>query len=194
MNRLRLLKAASRGPEIRRAALPDWSAPTESPPSSQDFVPLALPHVRLSIPQSHSEPCLGSVLTALQSAVEQVHAQRDRWLEESQCEAVRLGIAIAERLLRRTLDAHPDAILDLIRTALDWTARAERLRVRLHPVDTKLVESASANLSRDADCDIEFVADETLARGDCVIDTPNGQTNARLDVVLQRLADELLVR
>lgn len=189
----RILKAAPRSNPVNRVHLSDLSEPVDLRFHSDDFVPLALPIARTSRPESHADPCLPSALAALQSAADQWHAQRELLLEQSQREAVRLGIAIAERLLRRTLAVQPDAVLDLLRSALDWTAHSDRLRIRLHSADAELVASASARSSLEADRDIEFLLDDSLARGDCVVETPNGQTDARLDVILQRIADELLM-
>lgn len=190
-NTTRILKAAPRSRVANRVSLADLSEPTPSRCVSDGFTPLSLPVARQSRDESQTDPRLSSTLAALQSAADQLHAQRDRWLEQSQNEAVRLGIAIAERLFRRTLVLQPETVLDLVRSALDWTAPSERLRIRLHPEDRELIEAAKGSLL--ADRNIEFLADDTLSRGDCVLETPNGQTDARLDVVLQRIAEELVV-
>lgn len=187
----RILKAPPRSQSVRRVPLTDLSEPAESRFQPDDFVPLALPIARTPRAEPHADSHVPSALAALQSAAEQLQTQRDHWLEQSQREAVRLGIAIAERLLRHTLAVQPDAVLELIRSALDWTAHSDRLRVRLHPADAGLVASAKSSL--DPHRDIEFLPDDSLARGDCVVETPNGQADARLDLVLQRIADELLM-
>lgn len=187
----RILKATPRSNSVNRVSLADLSEPARSRLDSDGFAPLALPIARTSHPESLTDPRLSSALAAMKSAADQLHAQRDHWLEQSQREAVRLGIAIAERLLRRTLEVRPEAILDLIRSALDWTSPSDRLRIRLSPTDAELIASAKESLETDRN--IEFLADETLTCGDCVIETPNGQMDARLEVVLQRIADELLM-
>lgn len=186
----RILKADPRNNVTSRVRLADLSEPIGSRFDSSAFEPLTLP-VELS---PRSEPLensrLDSALAALQFAADQLHVQRDHLLDQSQHEAVQLGVAIAERLLRRTLAVQPDAVLELIRSALDWSVGSDRLRVRLHPADAELVASSTQPL--DANREIEFLPDDTLTRGDCVVETPNGQTDARLEVILQRIADELL--
>lgn len=186
----RILKADSRSNDARRVRLADWSKPIGFSGDSSAFEPLTLPTGLSSCCEPSTDARLDSALAALQHTADQLHAERDRWLEQSQREAVRLGVAIAERLLRRTLDVQPEAVLDLIRSALDWSIGADHLRVRLHPADAELVESAGRQF--DAHRTIEILPDNSLTRGDCVVETPNGQTDARLDVVLQRIADELL--
>ena len=186
----RILKADGRSDAARRVCLADWSQPSRSLGDSSAFEPLTLPTGLSPRCETPTDSRLDSALAALQHAADQLHAQRDHWLEQSQHEAVRLGVAIAERLLRRTLDVRPEAVLDLIRSALDWSTGADHLRVRLHPADAELVESATQPLA--AHREIEILPDDSLTRGDCVVETPNGQTDARLEVILQRIADELL--
>lgn len=216
----RILKADPRRQNARRFPLSDLSMPAGAPHDSADFEPLVLPINRFTATPTASErravnhenahaddvgvqhgnvpsapptdPRVESALAALKLAADQLHQQRDDWLDQSQHEAVRLGIAIAERLLRHTLAVHPEAVLDLIRSTLDWSVGAERLRVRLHPADRELVASASVAQPLDANCEIEFLSDDSLTRGDCLVETPNGQTDARLEVVLQRISEELL--
>lgn len=186
----RILKADPRNNAASRVCLADLSEPIESRFDASAFEPLTLPTERSPRCKSPADSRLDSALAALQHAADQLHAQRDHWLEQSQHEAVRLGVAIAERLLRRTLAVQPEAVLDLIRSALDWSVGTDRLRVRLHHADAELVVSSTQPL--DANREIEFLSDDSLTRGDCVVETPSGQMDARLDVILQRIADELL--
>ncbi len=186
----RILKADPRNNVASRVRLTDLSEPIGPRFDSSAFEPLTLPTGLSPRCEPRADTRLESALAALQLAADRLHAQRDHWLDQSQHEAVRLGVAIAERLLRRTLDVQPESILDLIRSTLDWSVGEDRLRVRLHPVDAELVASATQPL--DANREIEFLPDDSLARGDCVVETPSGQTDARLEVVLQRIADELL--
>ena len=186
----RILKADPRNNAASRVRLADLSEPIGSRFDSSSFEPLTLPAGLSPRCEPHADSRLDSTLAALQLAADQLHAQRDYWLDQSQHEAVQLGVAIAERLLRRTLAVQPEAVLDLIRSALDWSVGTDHLRVRLHPADAALIASAAQPL--DANREIEFLPDNSLTRGDCVVETPNGQTDARLEVILHRIADELL--
>jgi len=188
----RLLKADDDNLSARRMVLTDLAEARHSRFAAADFEPLSLPAIERQRADPRTDARVQSALAALGAAAEQLQAQRDRWLEQSQTETVRLGVAIAEQLLRRTLAAHPEAVIDMVRSALEWTFGADRLRVRLHPADTKLVASAVATLRSDASATLEFVADESLARGDCIVETPHGQIDARREVLARRIADELL--
>ena len=188
----RVLKADDDHDSTRRVVLSDLSEIRHSRFAASDFEPLSLPATAHHGAESRVDARAQSALTALHAATEQLHAQRDRWLDQCQAETVRLGVAIAERLLRRTLAAHPEAVIDLVRSALEWSVGADHLSVRLHPADVELVASVAATLQTEACSKLEFVADESLARGDCFVDAPHGIIDARREILAQRIADELL--
>ena len=190
----RILKADRANASDSRVILTDLSERRHSRFAATDFEPLSLPAGEPHRAAPRVDARMQSALTALHAATEQLHAQRDCWLDECQAETVRLGVAIAERLLQRTLTTHPESVIDLVRSALEWSVGADHLSVRLHPADAELVTSAAASLQTEACATIEFVADESLTRGDCVVETPNGQINARREVLAQRIADELLMQ
>lgn len=189
----RILKANAHHSTAQRVRLTNFAEPTSSRFAASDFEPLSIP--AQPSPNSTTDERIESALAALHSAVDQLQAQRDHWLGHCQQETVRLGIAIAERLLRRTLAAHPDAVLDLVRSALECSVGAEQIRVRLHPADADLVTSVPEvllTLSRESGSELNVLADDSLARGDCVVETPHGQIDARQVTLLDRITDELL--
>lgn len=184
----RILKA-DHNASARRVVLGDLSEILHSRFASSDFEPLSLTTIEPPRTEPRAEAQLQSALAALHSATQQLHAQRDCWLNQCQEETVRLGIAIAERLLRRTLTAHPEAVIDLVRSALECSVGADRVNIRLHPADTELVTS----LQSESSTKLDFVADDSLERGDCLIETSNGRIDARREVLTQRIAEELLM-
>lgn len=190
----RILKADADNASARRVVFSDLSEIRHSRFAASDFEPLLLPAGEPHRADSRVDPRMQSALAVLHAATEQLHAQRDRWLDQCQTETIRLGVAIAERLLQRTLTTHPEAVIDLVRSALEWSVGADYLSVRLHPADAELVTSAAASLHTEACATLEFVADDSLTRGDCIVETPNGQIDARREVLTQRIADELLMQ
>ena len=190
----RILKADTDNASARRVVFSDFSEIRHSRFAASDFEPLTLPASEPLPAVSRVDPRVQSALAALHAATEQLHTQRDRWLDQCQTETIRLGVAIAERLLRRTLTTHPEAVIDLVRSALEWSVGADHLSIRLHPADAELVTSVTASLQTETCATLDFVADKSLARGDCIVETPNGQIDARHEVLAQRIADELLMQ
>lgn len=187
----RILKADTHNAAARPVRLADFSHATQARFETADFEPIKLFAETAHRPAPAAASRVEPLVSALQTATNQLRAQRDIWLDQCQRETIRLGIAIAERLLRRTLVTQPEAVIDLVHTALECSVGAERLHIRLHPDDAELLATASQTHPLDAR-HIDFVPDESLTRGDCVVETPNGQIDARQQVLLQRIADELL--
>ena len=184
-------------PETLPLALTDFAQ--QSQPSTQDkFERLKL--VECSSTQSfdlqttnHPKTAeLQSAIESLNTAAAKLQSHRDHVLEQASSEAVKLGIAIAERLLRRTLNTRPESILELVNTSLDSVVCAETARVNLHPADYQLVATHLDDLSRDCSSNIQLAQDSKLARGDCVVETSQGTIDGRLETIFQRISEELL--
>ena len=117
--------------------------------------------------------------------------QLGRW----QNTATELAIAIAGKLVRRQLDVRPENAAEMIATALQFSAGSRRVEVRLNPEDLEMLNgdqalAVSSGLS--ALPEGLLVADGTLERGDCLVQTVDGRVDARLETLLERITTELL--
>ena len=137
---------------------------------------------------------LETALPALRMAAESLQAERDRWLIRWEQTAVRLGVAIAEKLLQRQLAARPEYATEMITNALQLAAGQPQLTVYLHPEDLaawgdhgpKIVQSLTAC------ADTTLVSDSQMMRGGCRIETRHGEIDARVESMLFRIAEELV--
>lgn len=135
-----------------------------------------------------------TALPALRSASESLQAERDRWLVRWEQTAVRLGVAIAEKLLQRQLAARPEFATVMITDALRLAAGQPQLTVYLHPEDlsawgdraTQIVQSLTAC------AETTLVPDPHTLRGGCRIETRHGEIDARVETMLHRIAEELV--
>lgn len=142
----------------------------------------------------HLEEQLQTALPALKSAAEALQAERDRWLIRWEQTAVRVGVAIAEKLLKSQIAARPELAAGMISDALRLAAGQPRLTVYLHPDDLaawgaqgpRIVESLTAC------ADSTLVADAEVSRGGCRIETLHGEIDGRVETMLERLAHELM--
>ncbi len=137
---------------------------------------------------------LQTALPALKAAAEALQAERDRWLIRWEQTAVRVGVAIAEKLVKSQIATRPELASGMIADALRLAAGQPRLTVHLHPEDLaawgdqgpRIVESLTAC------ADSTLVADPNVSRGGCRIETIHGEIDARVETMLERLADELM--
>jgi len=129
---------------------------------------------------------------ALQAAADAVQATRDACLARWETDAVRLSLAIAEKIVRHELQQRPELVATTVRELLQLAAGSADVSVQLHPQDLKLIQSlspeASGSLSGIA---VRWIANENLTRGDCVLETRHGDIDARLETQLARIAAEM---
>lgn len=135
-----------------------------------------------------------SALPALQSIVSQLTAQRDEWLANWESNAVRLCVAVGEKLVRTRIQVRPDAATEMISEALRLAAGNPHVAVRIHPDDLAAFGEQADDVIRTlAACsDIKVVPQEDIARGGCLIETRQGVIDARLETMAARIAEELL--
>ena len=147
-----------------------------------------------ALAQSLAQQALSTAIPAMKSAAEAIGIERDRWLAEWEGTAVRLAVAIAGRLMRRTINIEPDRAKEMIRTALQLAAGTPQITLRLHPDDAAALGNQAQELARAlAVCgEAHIHPDTTLERGDCVIDTQHGTIDARIETLLDRIVAELI--
>ena len=137
---------------------------------------------------------LATALPALRAAAESLQAERDQWLMRWERTAIRLGIAIAEKLLHRQLTVRPEFATGLISDALRLAAGQPQLTVHLHPDDLAAWGGQAHQIvqSLTACADTTLVPDRNATRGSCRIETRHGEIDARVETMLHRIAEELL--
>jgi flagellar assembly protein FliH len=137
---------------------------------------------------------LETVLPAVRQLADGLRLERDRWIARWEAEAIRLSVAIAEKLLKRVIASDPITANELIAEALRAASGAPRMTIRLALQDyerlgasLEAVAAAAGHLG-----EAEVTSDRSLSPGSCVIDTRHGQVDGRLDTLLDRIASELV--
>ena len=103
---------------------------------------------------------------------------------------ISLSIRIAEQVLRSTLDAHPEKILDLVRDIIHMdTSKEAILKLRVNPADLDLIDQY---LQHDIGVSHwRLLADQSIERGGCLAETVLGNIDATLQTRWQRVTSAL---
>jgi type III secretion protein L len=103
--------------------------------------------------------------------------------------AIALAAKMAERIVGRAVALAPETMAEIAAEALAACRPAGgTVRVRIHPDDLPAVEAHRVALEARAPAAVlELVADEAVGRHGCVIETPQGRVDARLDTQLAAL-------
>lgn len=122
-------------------------------------------------------------------------AERERLISCARADVVALALAIAERVVRRTIEHDAAAVEAPLRDVLAQVMRAGRVKVRVNPADAAVARAAlPALLARLGNVEhAEIIEDGTLECGSCIMQTPcGGVIDASVGAQLDRLAAALL--
>jgi flagellar assembly protein FliH len=121
---------------------------------------------------------------AARSAVE-IAGLRSRLRREAEEEVVRLSIAIARRILRREMNTDQDALLGLVKAALERIELRETHRLRVRPEDAPLMRALLDRIG--SPHRVEVVADAALERGAAIFETERGNLDASVSTQLEEI-------
>ncbi len=120
----------------------------------------------------------------LDAAARPLHAM-DELVE---LELARLAMTVARQVLAHELRTSPDLVVEAVRqAALALPSASGSLRVRLHAEDLSLLRTLDV-----AEEHWQLVADPTLQRGDCLLETERSRLDARLETRLAAVVDAVL--
>lgn len=109
--------------------------------------------------------------SALDQAAERVDAMVQAWYAEAETNLAALSVVVAAQILGRELSLAPDTITELTREALREVASVDKVRIRVHPFDAKVIADKKALL---------LAANPSL-RGVEIVDDPNVEGGAKIE-------------
>lgn len=100
-----------------------------------------------------------------------------------------LAVRIAEKILGRELALGPDAVVDIVATALLQAGAPRDVTLRVHPDDLKALERGRPRLlERCARTQVVHLRpDPAVSRGGCIVETELGTVDARLPIQLEAI-------
>lgn len=108
--------------------------------------------------------------------------------ERVELELARLAMTVARQVLSHELRSSPDLVVEAVRqAALALPAASGSLRVRLHADDLALLRQLGA-----AEEHWQLLADPTLQRGDCLLESERSRLDARVETRLAAVVDAVL--
>lgn len=132
-------------------------------------------------------PAIASIATALER-------EFDQWRMHWETQAIQVAVGIAEKLIHQTLEVRVETAAGMIAEALKLAAGHQQLRIHLHPDDLRQLGDQAASVVRSltSGADATLTADVDVGRGGCRIETRHGEIDARVETMLERIAEELL--
>lgn len=103
---------------------------------------------------------------------------------------VALAIAIAQKIIQRDIESHPENVVDVVRDALTLLPDgAERIRIIVNSADVALVQENMTQTGTLTDSTV--VGSNEVQRGGCRITSPCGDIDATLETRIARVLEVL---
>jgi flagellar assembly protein FliH len=131
--------------------------------------------------QARLEPALA----AFQSMVAELAGMRMNLRAETEGAAVTLALAVARRVLYWEIATDPEAILGLVKAALQKCDARETQRLRVSPQDAETIREHKSSLNLPPA--LEILADGNLTRGSAIFETTRGDLDASVDAQLAEI-------
>ncbi len=132
---------------------------------------------------------LGPNLRASVEVVEEVESYLEAFHARMEENLTALALAVARQLVERELRADPQVVADLVRNALTHFPMDQKVRIRLHPADLSAIsrEGQGAPPTIAAGREVQWIPDESVARGGCLVEGPERIVDGRIDAALERI-------
>lgn len=136
---------------------------------------------------------LKPALKLLEEYATMLHAERHELASRFEAQLVSLATQMTEKILQSELTVKPELLVGIVRAALTGVSDAKQVTLRVHPQDIVMLKSKTESLAEmlSSSTALEFRPDETLKRGDCIIDSDIGSLDARLATQLVSLREQL---
>jgi flagellar assembly protein FliH len=100
---------------------------------------------------------------------------------QAEREVVKLAIEVAKKIVHREVQADREIIETLVHVALSHVAEKSAVTVHLSPLDYNFLLEHRAELNQSEGRDISLLADQSIERGGCLIQTECGDIDARIE-------------
>jgi flagellar assembly protein FliH len=128
---------------------------------------------------------LDAMTIRLARTIEELSGLRQRYRHEAEEDVIALAMAIARRILHRELTVAPEALLGLLKAALEKIEVREVHRVRVRPEDAPLVQQHLEKMGLPQR--VELIADPGLERGSAILDSSRGGLDVSVETQLAEI-------
>ena len=134
---------------------------------------------------------LRQAIGALNSAAQQLDEARGQLLREAEEQLIDLAIDIARKILMQEIEAGRAQIDPIVAEALKRVPPRQQVIVHLNPEDHAQCEMAEQSEDSGAANNVRFVADPSVPRAGCVVETSEGVVDSSVQEHLAEIASAL---
>ncbi len=131
----------------------------------------------------------GDALGIMVRTADAIVSEADAMVRASERDIARLAVAVAEKVIRRSVEQDPQIVLEIARAAISQTEGSRSVVLRVSPKDMELVLSAHDGLMRHSPDlrSLKVVEDPRVERGGCIVEMEVGHVDARIEEQLSEI-------
>ena len=136
---------------------------------------------------------LETLLPALNTMIERLDVAKQSFLQHWERSALKVAGAIAAKAIDQQLPEMIDVPIRLLREALELGTGSTSLRIRLNDEDYEALKPQIDILVQEMTRSVqtEIVGDTSVSPGGCILETPQGTIDNRIESRLARIEEEL---
>jgi flagellar assembly protein FliH len=129
-------------------------------------------------------------MSQLEVRAEEMEREHEQFFVSAEPELARLSVEIARKILKQEIAQSPEAVLKIVRSAIHRVKEKE-VRILVNPADLEAVRHERDSFQGIADgvTGIEIVSDRRVGQGGCVLETPGGSIDARIETQLTHISE-----
>lgn len=131
-----------------------------------------------------------AMLRRLAATIDELTTLRRSLVAQTERELVQLALAVARRIVNREVSIDRDLVVTIARIALERLGGATTATIRLHPDDYAAVVERHGEAW--AGVRVQVVADDSISRGGCKVESEVGFIDASIDAQFAEIAGELV--
>ena len=128
-----------------------------------------------------AEQKMEAIMKRYSDAILEIDKLRSSLYSQIEREVVKLAVAVSKKIVHREIQVDRDIIQTLVRVALSHVAEKSAVTIHLNPVDYNYLLERRGELSQSEGRDICLLADKSIERGGCLIQTDCGDVDARIE-------------
>jgi flagellar assembly protein FliH len=133
-----------------------------------------------------------SAVKSLNQAATDILNLRQEIYRTVEHEVVELALSIARKVVCQEIKINPDVVVCVAREALSQVDAPGKIKIRLNPADLEFINATQGQISElvhQMD-NVALETEESIARGGCVIETNQGDIDARIEKQFQVVEDK----
>jgi flagellar assembly protein FliH len=141
-----------------------------------------------------AERGLAHVFRSLREGVDSLARLREKVMRDSEVDLLGLACLIARKIILQEIRQDPRILANIVTAAVSCCSEEEKIIIRLSPGDYQSVtQNRQLFLSgRDDESRIKIVPDDQVKHGGCMVESPTGTVDARIEAQLDEVYNRCL--